>query len=71
MISLFRLALGTAIGYQAQSPLWRYEGLVDISDLLDAQTNSFDVQENLVEVKYNRLVNRIVLGLALGLGVSQ
>ena len=47
------------------------EGLVDISDLLDAQTNSFDVQESLVEVKYNRLVNRIVLGLALGLGVSQ
>jgi len=46
------------------------EGLVDISDLIDAQTNSFDIQEKLVEVKYNRLVNRIDLGLALGLGVS-
>jgi outer membrane protein TolC len=46
------------------------EGLVDISDLIDAQTNSFDVQEKLVQVKYNRLVNRIDLGLALGLGVA-
>ena len=47
------------------------EGLVDISDLISVQTNSFDVQESLVQVKYNRLVNRIDLGLALGLGVSQ
>lgn len=47
------------------------EGLVDISDLISSQTSSFNSQENLVEVKYNRLVNRIVLGLALGLGVSQ
>lgn len=46
------------------------EGLVDISDLISVQTNSFDVQERLVQVKYNRLVNRIDLGLALGLGVS-
>ena len=47
------------------------EGLVDISDLISAQTNSFDFNEKLVEVKYNRLVNRIVLGLSLGLGVAQ
>jgi NodT family efflux transporter outer membrane factor (OMF) lipoprotein len=47
------------------------EGLVDISDLISAQTNSFNYKENLVEVQYNRLVNRIVLGLALGLGVPQ
>jgi len=47
------------------------EGLVDISDLISVQTDSFDVQESLVQVKYNRLVNRIDLGLALGLGVSQ
>ena len=46
------------------------EGLVDISDLISVQTNSFDVQANLIQVKYNRLVNRIDLGLALGLGVS-
>jgi len=46
------------------------EGLVDISDLLSVQTNSFDLEARLIQVKYNRLVNRIDLGLALGLGVS-
>lgn len=46
------------------------EGLVDISDLLTVQTNGFDVKANLTQVIYNRLVNRIDLGLALGLGVS-
>ncbi|MDV7105969.1 TolC family protein [Vibrio sp. TH_r3] len=46
------------------------EGLVDISDLISVQTSGFDVKANLTEVIYNRLVNRIDLGLALGLGVS-
>ncbi len=46
------------------------QGLVDISDLIAVQSNNFNVQANLVEVKYNRLLNRIDLGLALGLGVS-
>ena len=46
------------------------EGLVDISDLISVQTNSYDVKAKLAQVKYNRLVNRIDLGLALGLGVS-
>ncbi|MDB1125181.1 TolC family protein [Vibrio algarum] len=46
------------------------EGLVDISDLISVQTNGFDVKANLTQVIYNRLVNRIDLGLALGLGVS-
>ena len=31
MISLFRLAFGRAIGYQAEGPLWQYDGLVDMS----------------------------------------
>lgn len=47
------------------------EGLVDIADLISAQTNLFDAQAQLAQVKYNRLTNRITLGLALGLGVSQ
>lgn len=47
------------------------EGLVDISDLISVQTNTFDVQSQLTQVIYNRLVNRIDLGLALGLGVSK
>ncbi|MFT6984391.1 MAG: NodT family efflux transporter outer membrane factor (OMF) lipoprotein [Psychromonas sp.] len=46
------------------------QGLVDISDLITVQTGSFDVETKLVQAKYNRLVNRIDLGLALGLGVS-
>lgn len=46
------------------------QGLVDISNLIAVQRNNFVVQANLIEVKYNRLVNRIDLGLALGLGVS-
>jgi len=46
------------------------QGLVDISDLLSVQTNSFDLEAKLIQVKYNRLANRIDLGLALGLGVS-
>lgn len=47
------------------------EGLVDIADLIIVQTNSFDIREQLTDVKYLRLRNRIDLGLALGLGVTQ
>lgn len=46
------------------------QGLVDISDLITVQTGSFDVETKLIQAKYKRLVNRIDLGLALGLGVS-
>ena len=46
------------------------QGLVDIYDLLSVQENTFDIQSALALIKYNRLVNRIDLGLALGLGVS-
>ncbi|MGF1729930.1 TolC family protein [Photobacterium kasasachensis] len=46
------------------------QGLVDILDLLSVQQQTFDLQSQLVQITYNRLVNRIDLGLALGLGVS-
>ncbi|TXR54391.1 TolC family protein [Reinekea thalattae] len=46
-------------------------GLVDIADLISAQTSTFDVKAQLTEVTYERLTNRIELGLALGLGVTQ
>lgn len=46
------------------------QGLVNILDLLSVQQQSFDVQSKLVTTQYNRLANRIDLGLALGLGVS-
>jgi NodT family efflux transporter outer membrane factor (OMF) lipoprotein len=47
------------------------QGLVDILDLLSVQQQTFDLQSQLTQVTYYRLVNRIDLGLALGLGVSQ
>lgn len=47
------------------------EGLVDISNLISAQTSLFDAQAQLAQVTYNRLTNRIDLGLALGLGLTQ
>ncbi|MBW8189739.1 TolC family protein [Neiella marina] len=46
------------------------QGLVDILDLLTVQQQTFDLEAQLIETTYNRLVNRIDLGLALGLGVS-
>jgi NodT family efflux transporter outer membrane factor (OMF) lipoprotein len=46
------------------------QGLVDMLDLLTVQQQSFDQQVNLVQTIYNRLANRVDLGLALGLGVS-
>ncbi len=46
------------------------QGLVDILDLLTVQQQSFDQEIELIQITYNRLANRITLGLALGLGVS-
>jgi len=46
------------------------QGLVDILDLLNVQQQTFDLQSQLTQATYNRLVNRIDLGLALGLGIS-
>lgn len=47
------------------------QGLVDIFDLLTAQQNTFDLESQLSQITYNRLANRIDLGLALGLGVLE
>jgi multidrug efflux system outer membrane protein len=46
------------------------QGLVDIFDLLSVQQQTYDLQSQLATTRYNRLINRIDLGLALGLGVS-
>lgn len=46
------------------------QGLVDIFDLLTVQQQTYDLEAQLTQAIYNRLVNRIDLGLALGLGVS-
>ncbi|WP_299491258.1 TolC family protein [uncultured Shewanella sp.] len=47
------------------------QGLVNIIDLLSVQQQTFDLQSQLTQLIYNRLVNRIDLGLALGLGISK
>ncbi|MBO1256678.1 TolC family protein [Alteromonas sp. 5E99-2] len=47
------------------------EGLADIFDLLTTQQQMFDLQSQLIQIKYERLINRIDLGLALGLGATQ
>lgn len=44
------------------------QGLVDILDLLTVQQKTYDTEAQLVNTIYERLVNRIDLGLALGLG---
>jgi len=47
------------------------QGLADILDLLSVYNTRFDLQAQQVELRASQLQNRIDLGLALGLGVSQ
>ncbi|WP_442486842.1 TolC family protein [Halomonas litopenaei] len=58
-----------------QSTLAQYQssyrsGLVDILDLLSVQQQTYDLEAQLDDLNYQRLANRIDLGLALGLGVT-
>lgn len=46
------------------------QGLVDIFDLLTVQQQAYDAQASLTSTIYQRLLNRIELGLALGIGAS-
>lgn len=46
------------------------QGLATIMDLLDAQKNTYDIQIQLLSVTLNRAINRINLGLALGLPIK-
>ncbi len=45
-------------------------GLVDILDLLSVQQQTYDLEDQVNTLRYERLANRITLGLALGLGVD-
>lgn len=59
----------------AQKNLTQYEkkyrsGLVELNDLIDAQTTAFDLEADLDDIIYQHLSNRVDLGLALGLGVQ-
>ena len=60
----------------ARNSLERYQesyrsGLVDILDLLTVQEKTFDLASQLDNLIYERLANRIDLGLALGLGIEK
>ncbi|MBJ7537416.1 efflux transporter outer membrane subunit [Marinomonas transparens] len=60
----------------SRSNLTQYEkkyrsGLVALSDLISAQTTTFDLEAQLDRLIFDHLSNRITLGLALGLGVKQ
>lgn len=46
-------------------------GLVDILDLLTVQKATYDLESELDDLIYRKLANRIQLGLALGLGVTE
>lgn len=66
-----KLALQTAQRSEA-TYLQKYrQGLVNILDLLSVQQQTFDLQTKLTQTTFNRLTNRVDLGLALGLGVNQ
>ena len=59
----------------AESNLTQYQmkyrsGLVTMLELLSVQQQTFDLQSQLDELIYERLSNRVTLGLALGLGVK-
>jgi NodT family efflux transporter outer membrane factor (OMF) lipoprotein len=46
-------------------------GLASILDLLTVEQKTYDLENQLNELTYQRLSNRVSLGLALGLGVEQ
>ncbi|PYF83473.1 NodT family efflux transporter outer membrane factor (OMF) lipoprotein [Marinomonas alcarazii] len=59
----------------ARKNLTQYEqkyrsGLVELSDLINAQTTAFNLEAQLDNLIYQQLSNRVDLGLALGLGVK-
>lgn len=60
----------------AQRNLEQYQqkyrnGLVSVLDLLDVQQQAFDLESQMNDLTFQRLNNRITLGLALGLGIKE
>lgn len=67
--SYYRIAADHAGRVLADYTLRYRNGLADILDLLQVQKQVLDLESALAQVQAARLDNRIVLGLALGLGV--
>lgn len=64
-------ALGYANKTQSHYEARYREGLVSILDVLNVQRSTFELAENLLQVRFERLSNRIDLGLAMGLGLEK
>lgn len=63
-------ALATSIDNLAHYRESYRQGLSNMLDLLIVQTQTFDFAIQLNNLKYERLANRVTLGLALGIGVK-
>ncbi|MFC6632747.1 TolC family protein [Microbulbifer taiwanensis] len=63
-------ALASARNSLAQYRRSYRSGLVDILDLLQVERTTYDLQTQLDQLIYQRLSNRVDLGLALGLGIE-
>ncbi|NDY72229.1 TolC family protein [Desulfobacter hydrogenophilus] len=64
------IALAAAADTLVQYQKSYRQGLSDMLDLLTVQTQTFDLTIQLNTLKYERLANRITLGLALGIGAK-
>jgi NodT family efflux transporter outer membrane factor (OMF) lipoprotein len=65
------VALANAVTNLAQYRNSYRFGLASILDLLTVEQKTYDLENQLNELTYQRLSNRVSLGLALGLGVQQ
>lgn len=66
-----RQALDSARRTHTQYQQKYRQGLVSLLDLLQVQQQVFDLEAQLDDLTYQRLANRIDLGLALGLGIKE
>jgi NodT family efflux transporter outer membrane factor (OMF) lipoprotein len=71
-----RITLVTSALKSGRNSLTTYKnsyraGLVDILDLLTVEKATYDLEAELDDLVYKKLANRIQLGLALGLGVTE
>ncbi len=64
------MALASARNNLAQYQRSYRTGLVSVLDLLTVQRQTYDLESQLDNLIYQRLVNRVDLGLALGLGIN-
>ena len=67
-LNLTQLALESAQRSEVTYTSRYRQGTVSLLDLLQIQQQTFSLQAQVTQLTYERLNNRITLGLALGLG---